>query len=216
MNEWLVILNLDGTLFSENVTTSEEIPSLRPYTKAFINFLFKHCREVAIWSNSGSERVQRLYEKLLLLLSESKFSSGRSEENKFSFIWSAEKSTEKIKVNSYFDCSSISSVKHLKKLWTHSSSNNCNNTLIIDDTPRTYSCNFGNAIPIPKFVDYTKDTYLLQLMKKMRQWESQYENQNIKLFSDLFGSDGEKIRSLVHTYTPIKSVRLIDKKSWFT
>lgn len=204
MNEWLVVLDLDGTLLNENVT-NEEIPSLRPYTKQFINFLFKHCREVGIWSNSGSERVKRLYEKLFLSWTG----------NNFSFIWSAEKSTEKIRVNSYFDCSSISCVKHLKKLWSHTSYNNCNNTLIIDDTPRTYSCNYGNAIPIPKFTGDEKDTYLLQLMKKMKQWEDQYEGQNMQLFNDLFGLSGEEIRDIVHMYVPVKSVRLIDKKNWF-
>ena len=58
MNEWLVVLDLDGTLLNENVT-GEEIPSLRPYTKQFIGFLFKHCREIGIWSNYRSSGAKR-------------------------------------------------------------------------------------------------------------------------------------------------------------
>jgi TFIIF-interacting CTD phosphatase-like protein len=55
--------------------------------------------------------------------------------------------------------------KDLRKVWRHKSwgYNKCN-TLILDDTPSTYSQNYNNAIPIKSYLGESDDTELKRLL----------------------------------------------------
>lgn len=168
----LLVLDLDGTLiFAEYAA---EIPNVdqmrkcdfeiyqktilvwkRPNLDDFLEWCFSNfC--VAIWSAAGKEYVSDILENIL------------KPHMKPLFVWSNERCTKKYLEWSYYG-SSEQWVYHkrLSKIWRTSwkAIFNRHNTLILDDTPATYSKNYGNAIPIPSYEAEDVDSELIEVIK---------------------------------------------------
>jgi RNA polymerase II subunit A small phosphatase-like protein len=158
----LLILDIDGTLiypedyklddydFSFYVYNSTIYVKKRPWLDEFLKLCFKHF-QVAIWSASGKEYVDRVLENIL------------ASDQKPVFVWSADRCTQ---VRSRDGLSSYPTyvVKDLKKVWRRKLYHR-NQTLIVDDTSSTYSRNYGNAVPIKSYMGAKDDQELGRVWK---------------------------------------------------
>ena len=147
----LLILDLDETLISsayekpltydfcfilEKLTYYVKI---RPNLDAFLNFCFEHFN-VAIWSAGDEDYVNKIVGYIF-----------KDRQNQLLFIWSKKKCTIIVKTYNFYE-QIIIRIKNLKKIWRKKGINfDKTNTLILDDTPNTYTNNYGNAIRIKEF-----------------------------------------------------------------
>jgi len=162
-----LILDLDGTLVSEDLEGKKEIRE-RPYLKEFLEFCFSTCKTVSIWSDSKSEWCQYIYYAFL--------KPNLKKENKFFFVYDESKCTLNQDVDLKFANGELFEfgkpisgyVKKLQKLWKKHKGFTKENTFIVDDTPFTYSKNYGNAIPISTYTGEKEDRELLRVMEKLK------------------------------------------------
>ena len=124
----LLILDIDGTLIDSDDTKIYKRPGLA-------EFLQKCSKEfkLAIWSAAGPGHVEQVVAECFTDI-------------KLEFVWSGEKVCRKWNpvLNQWDD------IKPLKKVWRKKAWNRTN-TLIVDDTPKTYCRNWGNAIGISEW-----------------------------------------------------------------
>ena len=169
----LIILDIDDTL----VGSKGFVVWPRPFLKDFFEFCFKNFRFVGIWSAAEREWITHInlliFQPILKQL---------EKENEglvcvFTFIFDREECV--------IDPFTYESIKPLGKLWKSFESVDINkkNTLIVDDTPHTYSRNPGNAIPIPRMGGFTEidsedDEYLLLLIDFLKEIISHFELKN--------------------------------------
>ena len=144
-----LILDIDGTLIDGYpITSTQFIIRPRPGLKEFLEFCFTHplIDTVSIWTASQTW-YKTVYENCFKdLIPESK---------SFYFVFEGNRCVTKSEhdqlENGEFYPQLIN-IKPLKKVWRKFKPKlNKSNTLIIDDTPITYTRNYGNAIPIKPF-----------------------------------------------------------------
>jgi len=134
MTKPLLILDLDGTLIG---TGSPPLP--RPGLQKFLKYAFDHF-EVALWTAAGESWLQYAMDSVL-----GDFLS--SIDQCFIFmIYQTRKNKHHIKPLNY--------------VWDRFPTYNVNNTLIVDNNPKTYSHNPSSAIFIPTFSDNINDIML--------------------------------------------------------
>jgi hypothetical protein len=148
-NKPLLILDLDGTL----VGTGEP-PLPRPGLMPFLTYAFQHF-EVALWTAADSSWLQYVLDNVL---------------NEF---------LTSIGQNFIFTIYRISSlpvyIKPLTYVWELFPEFNVNNTLIVDNTPITYSQNPNSGIFIPTFSDNVHDIMLNFLKKHLDECLKYYD-----------------------------------------
>jgi hypothetical protein len=107
----------------------------RPGLKEFLDWAFKHCLSVSLWT-AGESIYARLVSKHL------------------SYSWRY--------VYCCDDCVDVDgeTIKPLSKMWAESNGEmNQYNTLVVDDTPITYSQNILNSVHIPRFKVTSADAH---------------------------------------------------------
>lgn len=142
---WLcIVLDIDGTLIDEDTMEA------RPYLREFLHTCFCVCARVAIWTAAGSKWLETVHRLVL--------QPCLQENQKFAFMWHGDRCSMVTNKQALWAGDMYAqriSRKRLKKVWRSNDRKNegfgKNSTLIVDDTPRTYSDNYGNAIPIPTF-----------------------------------------------------------------
>ena len=144
-----IILDIDGTLIDEDANP-------RPDLKYFFDFCFNSFASVNIWTAANKEWYEYVNEKVFIKL---------LDKNKFGFVWCGDRcSIGRNYIDGFYP--ETYKTKRLRKIWKTYKQMNKNNTLILDDTPKTYSLNYGNAIPIPTFENNNmKDDMLIKLTK---------------------------------------------------
>ena len=134
MNTIHLILDLDGTLINENGEP-------RPNVTTFLDFCFKNCASVNIWTAASLE----WYNEIRFLRN-----------YPFKFIWTGDRCTTRSIGYQGMDSIRIK-IKRLKKVWkvyrNWQNPPTKYNTLIIDDTPLTYRDNWGNAMRITTYIN---------------------------------------------------------------
>ena len=179
-----IILDIDGTLIDGN--GYQVYP--RPYLKEFFDFCFSFYESVSIWTAAGNKWYNKVYNEV--------FKSFLPKGKAFRFVFTEKRCVKVIDWNfiensgSASDSGGIDSrivIKPLLKVWKKHKYMTRHNTLIVDDTPYTYSRNYGNAIPIRTYKkkNVQEDTELL----KLQQWI-------IKTMSDITSS----VRSIEKRY----------------
>jgi hypothetical protein len=155
-----IVLDMDGTLISSN-DGFQIIP--RTHLKEFLHFLFTHpmIETVSIWTAASKKWFDEVYENCLRNL----LPNGKL----FYLIWTEDRCTLKHIYDEskygWYQEEQFHVVKKLRKMWKSSSRPHMeHNTIIIDDTPITYSKNYGNAIRVKTF-EHDEDNELLLLMK---------------------------------------------------
>lgn len=163
-----LVLDIDGTLVQQ--VSDEQAPALRPHVGSFLRFAFDHFSHVAVWSAANHEWV----DDIIARLSEA---SGINLKERLVFIWAAENITffTQFTMGDYH----TRTTKKLAKVWKRFPAFTKHNTLILDDTPRTYCLNYGNAVPIPTWCGDKNDCELATLMNdRIPQWEAEFAQTN--------------------------------------
>lgn len=142
----LLILDIDGTLVAEGEIQRPRTFPLRPGLQAFFQIAQQLNYTFAIWSAAPSPHVSDMVKKIKSQVGENNLS--------FAFVWSQDACRVK---NSYI-------VKPLSLVYLRQPAFTIANTLILDNTPRTYSENIKNAIPIPTFTGTETDQELLHTL----------------------------------------------------
>lgn len=130
-----IILDIDGTL----IDSDDYHIYPRPYLHEFFEFIFDKFETVSIWTASSQYWYNKVYETVFKKL----IPHGKS----FFFTWFGNRCNYKI-INPQ-DCYGLPiKIKKIKKVTKKYKFIKKKDLLIIDDAPETYSCNYGNAIPI--------------------------------------------------------------------
>jgi TFIIF-interacting CTD phosphatase-like protein len=120
----------------------------RPYLKEFLEYCNKNYR-IAFWSAATEDYVQQVIKNIAPNIDPV-------------FVWSYEKCTVNM-YKSFYD-NNLNIYKRLRKVWSSKKYNaSKKNVLILDDTPNTYSYNYGNAIYITKFFGVDDDDELIRI-----------------------------------------------------
>ncbi|KAL6074625.1 Phosphoprotein phosphatase [Balamuthia mandrillaris] len=153
----LIVLDLDGTLIHSEFRPRPHQPhdfSLfddeifvfkRPYLKLFLDTLLEWF-EVGVWTASGCEYAAKVVQNIF------------ADPRRLKFIYSAERCTNK-------SCAVTGErvvIKDLRKLRRKGYLRE--KMLIIDDTPSTWTRNYGNAVPIEPYWGARVDDQLLLLL----------------------------------------------------
>ena len=171
-NSKYVVLDIDGTLLEAEVDEKEVLHfHPRPHLKEFLSFCFEKFESVSIWSASS---MQYITEVIRYLKSAGFIPQGREFDQVYDYQRCAK----------VFDFESREHIliKPLSKFWRKKSLKmRKENTIIVDDTLRTYERNRGNAIPIDTFFkENDKDTCLLQILKRLERDVLHVENVRTK------------------------------------
>lgn len=133
---------IDGHLFGHAY--------IRPGALQFLEWLFagRPHWDVAVWSAGTRDYVHAIIKELFT----------RDQRRQLSFVWSADRCEDAF-WQGEAGMESAHCLKPLRKVWTLPNlPYTYRNTVVIDDTPLTYSENRENAIPISKFwVEYRTD-----------------------------------------------------------
>jgi hypothetical protein len=215
MCDLVCVWDMDGVMVAEN-EEGDFRPLGRPHLEDALRWTFENCAHVGVWTAAGPDWYNDVWRHVLQPIM---IRIGR---RGFSFVWYGDRCT-KIQRNYLDDGFSASyeptkiKIKCLKKLWRPKFMRNRfgvnrHNVLIIDNTPATYARNWGNAIPCPTFTkdDNDDDAHLLEIVESLKIIKTRYELQNIHTFRSV-GLDDPKILNIIHSYTPIRSVRPITK-----
>lgn len=173
-----LILDIDGTLISDSSTENNII--IRPYLKYFLQYAFDKFKTVSIWTAASKDWADTIYNNIL--------KPNMPNNKDFTFIWDRKKCTQKSHKRAIMEGDFYAHpiiVKELKKVWKHFGFMNKDNTLILDDTPNTYTDNYGNVIPISTYIDNENDDHLL------------------------------KLTTYLDSLLPIESIRTIEKRGWY-
>lgn len=138
---WLrIILDIDGTLICERTMMP------RPFLGEFLQTCFATCASVSLWTAASRWWLDKVEREVLRPL--------LREDQHFDLRWSQERCTLAVDRKHIAEYGGFyvlrQPCKPLRKLWRRRNRVwTRNNTLIVDDTPRTYSRNYGNAVPVP-------------------------------------------------------------------
>ena len=163
-NKPLLILDLDGTLIG---TGKPPLP--RPGLINFLKYAFHHF-EVALWTASEHDWLQYVLDNVL-----NEFLTSIDQDFIFT-IYST-------RPNVY--------IKPLTYVWERFPEFNVNNTLIVDNTPMTYSLNPNSGIFIPTFSNNVNDIMLTFLRKHLDECLKYYYK--TKSFPTLIDAEFEPI-----------------------
>jgi TFIIF-interacting CTD phosphatase-like protein len=165
----LLIFDIDETLvYSEEFVVNNSnydfivcenvFVKKRPHVDQFLKQVEEMKFDVAIWTAGEENYAKEIAAKLFLT-------------QQLQFIFSKKRMTEVFDSDAPISELTISSdfIKKLIKIWRVSKYKpiwSKKNTLILDDTPFTYSKNYGNGIPIKRWKNETgsKDESLLELL----------------------------------------------------
>lgn len=162
----LLILDLDYTLYYPS-----EIPlnnadcciiaygsqtwiKKRPYLDQFLAYANKNY-DLMVWSASSREYVCQVVTHLL-------------SDIPLVYVYSGERCTTKW--NQFSDEPNPYVIKDLRKIWRRDNPYTKRNTLVLDDTPKTYLRNYGNAIPIDRYNGGANDTELLRVIEVLKRY----------------------------------------------
>lgn len=174
MNELNLVLDMDSTLisnFGSNINP-------RPYLQPFLTFCFKNFKSVSIWTAADTVWFSAVNHVLFQPLMKH-ISQTIGKECKFRFVYVRPQGTIKYVIRpEYHFAPQPIFVKELRKLWSNRlkfPDFTPHNTLIVDDTPETFSQNYRNAIHIPAFAySNSQDHELLKLMFYLRELGQHY------------------------------------------
>jgi TFIIF-interacting CTD phosphatase-like protein len=148
-----IVLDIDGTLVWSNLDETDI--RLRPHLKEFLDKCFSYGGSVSIWTAANLRWANKIYDIIKPLM------DGKH----FDLIYTGEKCAITYSSGFYSMGNECKIVKPLKKMFSLKSKNyKKTNTIIIDDTPMTYSKNYGNAILVRRFYGDSDDTELLHVM----------------------------------------------------
>jgi len=138
-----IILDIDGTLIDENIGP-------RPYLDSFMLFCFRNFTTVSLWTAGtalyASNIVQNILQPILDAVS-----------------YKLQKHCSFYLVMTDIHCVFRNNVI-IKPLQSLGGNFAAHNTLIVDDTPSTFTVNPFNGIPIPRFSSCNyNDAYLLMV-----------------------------------------------------
>jgi len=161
-----IVLDMDQTLidgwYLQKVTP-------RPHLKTFLKWCFENFTHVSIWTAASRDWYNYVYNAV--------FKNILDEINaEFHFVFTSEKCNNVWKYSEWHGHSIRWTEKRVRKLHRYKSlkyiNYNIDNTIIIDDNPSTFNCNYGNGIHISPFKDHIKgwdtDEELLNLMIYLR------------------------------------------------
>lgn len=128
-----IILDMDGTILDHLQLRINGLPQPigRPYLDLFMKYVFSNFERVSIWTAGTREWFQLCYRQVL----KKYIPQGKQ----FDFVLTRE------------DFTLLYPLKPLLFIYSKFPAYNITNTLIVDDTPITYSKNIGNAIGIKPF-----------------------------------------------------------------
>lgn len=155
----LLILDIDGTLIHADEVANDSSEAcdflidegvfhvrMRPHLKEFLTWAFATFA-VAVWSLSDKKYVDEILKNIL--------DPGMQP----LFVWYGDRCT-KVRVREGLYDHSTRYCKELRKVWKYLKTYDKMSTIIVDDTPFTYSRNYGNAVPILSFTGEDDDELL--------------------------------------------------------
>lgn len=178
MNELNLVLDMDSTLISN--LGVQIIP--RPHLQPFLTFCFRNFKSVSIWTAADATWFAAVNHALFQPIMK-RISTNIGKHCQFRFVFVRPQGTIKfvIRPEVHFAPRPIF-VKELSKLWNSPvrfPDFTQHNTLIVDDTPETFSQNYRNAILIPAFAsNNTQDHELLKLMFFLKELGKHYQQHN--------------------------------------
>ena len=134
----------------------------RPHLDQFLNEADDNY-DLMLWSASESEYVHKIVDKIL------------PPHLSFVYIYTADRCTTKW--SQFSDYPHPYVIKDLKKVWRRKNHYTKKNTLVLDDTPKTYMRNYGNVIPIDGYYG-GEDQELLRVLELLDKYES---SQNVRV-----------------------------------
>ena len=140
-----LVLDMDGTLVASSAGTCRA----RPHLVAFLEYVFRECGVVGIWTAASPTWYELVYTAVLRpALVE--VSARLGVECSFSFVWTYRRCT-----HTYENRDECVTTKRLHKLWRRRSgifrAIRRENTLVVDDTASTFAANYGNAIHVREY-----------------------------------------------------------------
>lgn len=130
---------------------------VRPYVKEFLDFCFENF-DVGVWTAA----TQDYADKIVPLVFKHRVPI---------FVFTRERCTTKTDNRDYLLYPLTDTVKKLQKVKRRKFNGkryNINNILVIDDTPSTFKCNYGNAIQISEWNGNTHDVELQLLIRYIK------------------------------------------------
>ena len=134
----LLVLDLDGALMS---ASSEACIVARPHVRDFLVAAQALGYELAVWSASSLEWIRTVLRAVW----------PTDAVGEPVFVFSAKECTFRRFRNGLHEAAEATVIKRLHKVWKRHPHYTKEHTLILDDTPSTYSQNYGNALAIPTF-----------------------------------------------------------------
>ena len=155
-----IILDMDGTLINDKMEP-------RPHLKDFFRYIFEKFNHVSIWTLASVQWYTMAYERVFKPL----LPLGKS----FHFVWCRVnyKVSQPSILGGIFSMNLASTGTGIIKPLTEVYKRfpivyNPYNTLIVDDTPFTYSENPGNAIKVSTFGNNMGDRELPDIIYRLR------------------------------------------------
>lgn len=152
----------------------------RPHLDLFLQELSK-IADIAIWSASSLPYVEEIIKVITPELKKFEDEALTAKISQIQFVFDNTKCCSKKLYNISNDASICT--KPLRKVWKVYKQYNRYNTIIVDDTPTTYSENYGNALPIPKFYGARDDQELLLALEKLK---TRLQLADVRLIQKLF------------------------------
>ena len=161
----LLVLDLDYTLYYPSETpivadfcvVADGVSvwiKKRPYLNQFLSYAVENY-DLMVWSASSRKYIDQVVSHLL-------------PDVPLVYIYSSERCTTKW--NQFSDEPHPYVIKDMKKVWRRNNPYTKKNTLVLDDTPKTYLRNYGNAIPIDGYIGGNNDTELLRMIEVLEQY----------------------------------------------
>lgn len=184
MNELNLVLDMDSTLISNLGVNISPRPHLQP----FLTFCFRNFKSVSIWTAADASWFSAVNHVLLQPIMK-RISANIGKECHFRFVFVRPQGTIKYVIRPEFNFTPQPIfIKELRKLWESPvkfPEFTPHNTLIVDDTPETFSQNYRNAIQIPPFAyNNTQDHDLLKLMFYLKDLGQYYKQHRTILNTD--------------------------------
>lgn len=202
----VVVWDLDGTLIRDNEEGDFSVV-MRPGVEAALSLCFATCKHVGVWTAASRWWFDLVHRTALKSILDR---IGYS----FSFVWCGDRCTRISRpyADDGFSNSFSPSmpIKPLGKFWK------CrrwgatrHNTVVVDDTPRTFVNNWGNAMAVPTFSGDQEDGGMREWCSRFKSLLKRYRTRNWHAFSRLGFS--ASIISIIHSYSPTTSVRGLQK-----
>lgn len=126
----------------------------RPNVDSFLRWAALHFT-LAVWSASGRVYVKKIVQEIFAGIS-------------LLFAWSGERCTNSFFYDEWKDLHRHVVLKDLKKVWRRKDfPYGRSDTLVLDNTPETYSRNYGNALEIEDFTGAESDDALSRVRDKL-------------------------------------------------